>query len=275
MSAPTDPSLPTPLPTAGPGTTRPFATPRTVMALVLREMSTRYGRSPGGYVWAILEPLGSIIVLGLGFSLLLRSPSLGSSFILFYATGYLPFNLYQSLSLTISRAISFSKPLLFYPAVTWVDAVLARFILNSLTGILVTYLLLAGILAVADTRVVLDAQPMLVAIGQAMILGLGVGVLNCALIGLMPTWEMVWSIFTRPLFLASGIFYIYEDLPQMAQDILWYNPLMHVTGYMRMGFYPMYEPEYLAPAYAVGFGLICLTMGLILLGRYHRDILND
>ena len=30
-----------------------FATLRTITALILREMATTYGRSPGGYVWAI------------------------------------------------------------------------------------------------------------------------------------------------------------------------------------------------------------------------------
>ncbi|WP_260008654.1 hypothetical protein [Leisingera sp. M527] len=60
-------------------------------------MSTRYGRTPGGYLWAILEPMAAILFLAIGFSLVIRSPSLGS-FLLFYATGFLPFNLYQSIS---------------------------------------------------------------------------------------------------------------------------------------------------------------------------------
>lgn len=38
-----------------------------VAALVLREMSTRYARTPGGYLWAIPEPLGLIVILGLVF----------------------------------------------------------------------------------------------------------------------------------------------------------------------------------------------------------------
>ena len=41
---------------------------RAVAALVLREMSTRYGRTPGGYLWAILEPLGMIIMNRPGFT---------------------------------------------------------------------------------------------------------------------------------------------------------------------------------------------------------------
>lgn len=261
------------LPPAEAGNRR-FASSRTVAALILREMSTRYGRTPGGYLWGIVEPLAAIMILSLAFSLVMRTPSLGTSFILFYAAGYLPFDLYQTLSVTIARAIGFSRPLLKYPAVTWVDAVIARFLLNSLTGILITTLLMTGILMVIDARTVVDFPPIVTAIGLAMILGLGVGVLNCALAGLFPLWEMVWSIVTRPLFLASGIIFLYDIMPPLARDILWYNPLIHVVGRMRTGFYPTYTAPYINEIYVLSIALICLVLGLVLLGRYHRDILN-
>ena len=244
------------------------------MALILREMSTRYGRTPGGYAWGILEPLAAILVLSLGFSLIIRTPALGSSFLLFYATGYLPFDMYQNLSNMVARAISFSKPLLQYPAVTWVDAVLARFLLNSLTSILVSAILLTGILTVTETQTALSLPPIVTAMALAMILGLGVGVLNCVLIGLFPLWELTWSIITRPLFIASGIFFLYDTMPPLAQEILWYNPLVHITGLMRTGFYPTYTAAYVNEFYVLGISLVLLAMGLILMGRYHRDILN-
>lgn len=269
--------LPPPAPPAPPPAQsgpRRFATMRTVMALILREMSTRYGRTPGGYAWAILEPLGAIMVLTLGFSLIMRTPPLGTSFILFYASGYMPFSLYLNVSGAVGRAINFSKPLLQYPAVTWLDAVLARFLLNSLTGILVTILLLTGILAVIDSRTVLDLPPVVEAMAMGMLLGLGVGVLNCGIMGLFPLWTMIWSIATRPLFIASGIFFLYDTMPPLAQNILWYNPLMHITGLMRTGFYPTYTASYVNHIYVLGVSLALLAMGLILMGRYHRDILN-
>ena len=238
---------------------RRHATSRTVAALILREMSTRYGRTPGGYIWALIEPLGAIMILSLGFSLMLRSPSLGTSFILFYASGYLPFNLYQQVSQVVARAIPFSRPLLAYPSVTWVDAILARFILNTLTGLMVTDVLLFAILSFIDTRVVLDVPPMIEAMALAALLGLGIGTLNSLLGGLFPTWDVIWSIATRPLFLASGIFYTYEDLPSGVQAVLYYNPLVHISGIMRTGLYPMYNPQYVSPIYVISVSLITLA----------------
>ena len=266
-------ALAPPLPPAEGGNRR-FASTRTITALILREMSTRYGRTPGGYLWGIIEPLAAILVLSIAFSLVMRTPPLGTSFLLFYSTGYLPFSLYQVLSNTVSRAIFFSRPLLKYPAVTWVDALAARFLLNSLTGLLITALLLGGILAVIDSRTVLDLPKLVSGLGLAMIVGLGVGVLNCALIGLFPLWDVVWSIISRPLFIASGVLFLYDTMPPLARDILWYNPLIHVIGRMRTGIYPTYTAPYVNELYVLGVALVCLALGLILLGRYHRDILN-
>jgi capsular polysaccharide transport system permease protein len=254
---------------------RSFATPRTVIALILREMSTRYGKTPGGFVWAILEPLGVILILALAFGLMLRSPALGTSFILFYATGYLPFSLYQSVATYVSRSLMFSKPLLFYPSVTWVDAILARFILNTLTSLMVTYILLAGLLTLIDTRIVLEVGPIVEAMALSALLGLGIGTLNCALMGLVNVWSIVWPIMSRPLFLASGVIFLYEDMPRAVQNILYYNPLLHIIGILRTGIYPMYNADYANPAYVVGFGLITLTLGLLLLHRFHKDILSS
>jgi capsular polysaccharide transport system permease protein len=112
------------------------------------------------------------------------------------------------------------------------------------------------------------------AMALAMLLGLGVGVMNCALMGLFPLWEVIWSILTRPLFIASGIFFLYDTLPPLAQDVLWYNPLIHITGLMRTGFYATYTAAYVSHIYVLAVALGLLAMGLILMGRYHREILN-
>ena len=245
-----------------------------MVALILREMSTKYGRTPGGYFWAVAEPLAAILFLSLGFSLIVRSPSLGTSFLLFYATGYLPFGLYNTITNTTQGALRYSSSLLKYPAVTWVDAIVARFLLNGLTQVVVGALLLGGIMALVDAHARFIPGPVLEGTILALILGLGVGTLNCVLTGLFPLWSTIWSVLTRPLFIASGVLFLYEDLPPLGQQILWYNPLVHVTGLFRTGFYPTYTGAYISHVYVLCVALVLLALGLLLMGRYHRDVLN-
>ncbi|CUH82617.1 ABC transporter permease [Tropicibacter naphthalenivorans] len=264
--------IPPPLPMRAP-TARKWGHARTTLALILREMSARYGRSPGGYVWAVFEPLGMILFLALGFSLLLRTPPLGNNFLLFYATGYLAYGLFQKNARFVMHALNFSRNLLRYPAVTWIDAVMGRWILNSLTEFLVAFILFAGILAVLDTAVSLIFGPILLGFALASLLGGGIGLINCVVQGVFPVWGTIWGIVTRPLFLGSGVIWLYRDLPTGAQDILWWNPLLHITGLVRSGFYPTYEPHYVSVLYVLGWGMVTTALGLLLLRRYHLEIL--
>ncbi|MGH1458134.1 MAG: ABC transporter permease [Paracoccaceae bacterium] len=269
------PSGPPIRPAARPKRATRWASGRSVLALMLREMGSQYGRSPGGYLWAVLEPLGYVIVMSMAFSLLFRAPSLGTSFVLFYATGYLPFTQYQNVSQAVARALRYSRALMNYPVVGWIDAVLARFLLNALTSVAVAVLLMAIILFFVDTRGLLDFSPILMAFAVASVGGLGVGLVNCALMGLFPVWEQLWNIATRPLFLGSAILYTYEDLPSMVGDILWFNPLVHVAGLMRRGVYSTYDASYVSLIFIWGVALGLVVLGMLLMHRFSRKILND
>ena len=255
-------------------TKRSFASMRTISALVLREMSTRYGRTPGGYIWSLLEPIAAILFLSLGFSLVIRTPPLGTSFLLFYTTGFLPFNMYNNISNTTARAINYSKALLKFPAVTWLDAIFARLLLNSLTNVLIMVLLIGSVYFIVDARSTVDVPLAVMAVALSIFVGFAVGTVNCVLLGLFPLWELAWSIITRPLFIASGVLFLYRDLPEGAQQILWFNPIMQITGMMRAAFYSTYDASYASVSYILGVSLALLTLGLILMGRYHQDILN-
>jgi capsular polysaccharide transport system permease protein len=246
---------------------------RSVTALVLREMSSRYGRTPGGYLWAVLEPVGAIVVLAVVFSILVRSPPLGNSFILFFASGFLPYVLYANIQASVQSAIQFSKPLLMYPAVSWIDAILARFLLNFLTGLVVMVVVFFGVLQFTSASAILAFSPMVIACLLAAMTGFGIGCLNCVLTGLFPAYEQLWGIVTRPMFLIAGVLFTYEVVPEAAQNILWYTPWIHITGLFRMGVYPTYGPDYISIPLVLIWAMVPMALGLILLRRHYQDIL--
>lgn len=270
----------------GPGETAPaslalptlapprFLAVRSIVALMLREMASTYGNSPGGYVWAVLQPVGMLVLLSVAFSLLVRAPSLGTSFILFYATGFLPFDMYGEIAGKIGGALRYSRALLTYPRVSWIDTVLARLFLNFLTLLMVFCIVITIILLVDDTHTTIHMVPVIQGLILAALLGLGVGLCNCVLGGLFPVWTMIWAILSRPLFLASGIFFVYEDMPRFAQDILWWNPLIHVTGLVRRGFYTTYDGNYISMTYGFGVALVLLLLGLIFMRAHYKRVLE-
>jgi capsular polysaccharide transport system permease protein len=252
---------------------RRYATLRTIGALILREMSTRFGRKPGGYVWALLQPLGMILLLALAFSLLASHPALGTSFILFKATGLMAFNLFRVPSRMVGNALSYSRALLSYPGVTWIDAVLARFVLNTVVMVIVTYLILAGIIVFEDLSLILNWGMILGSVLLSAVLAFGIGVFNTFMSERFDVYDTVWNIATSPLMIVSGIIFLYDDMPTFAQEILWYNPFIHVVGMMRAGFYSVYHPEYVSVTYVLLCAMIPMVVGLILLRRHHRELL--
>jgi capsular polysaccharide transport system permease protein len=246
---------------------------RSVLALMLREMSTTYGRSPGGYIWAVIEPAAGIALLTVVFTAAFNNPPIGISFPMFYATGVLPFMMFADLQGKVARSLLFSKQLLSYPTVTFVDAILGRFLLNMTTALLVGYLLFTGIYVVLETRVTPNLPLIVLAYVMAACLGLGIGTLNAFLFTRFDACQHAWSILMRPMFIISGIFLPYEAVPQPYRDYLWYNPLVHVIGMMRKGFYGTYDGTYVSVTYVMLISLICLAMGLLLLRRHHQDLL--
>lgn len=253
---------------------RRFATGRAVAALILREMSVTYGRSPGGYIWAVLEPAAGIGLLVLVFSVAFEAPPMGSNFAMFYATGMIPFLAYSGLSAKLAQSLNYSRALLSYPSVTYVDAMIARFILNLMTELLVAYILFFGILTIWDTGTVVEIDRIAMGFLMMASLAIGVGTMNCFLVSLFPVWQVVWGIFNRPLFIISCIFFTFESIPEPYRSYLWYNPLVHVVGYVRTGFYSSYDASYVSMVYVFGLSLFLTAAGLVFLRRYHRDILN-
>lgn len=62
--------------------------------------------------------------------------------------------------------------------------------------------------------------------------------------------------------LVSCVFYSFEALPELAREILWFNPIIHVVGMLRHGIYLVYDPAHVSAGYVIVFSLILMTTGL-------------
>lgn len=253
---------------------RKYKSLRTIAALVLREMGATYGKSPGGYFWAVAEPVAAIAVLSIAFQLVFRSPSLGTNFPLFFATGFLPFTLANDIGIKASRTIQVSKQLLFYPPVTIFDAIVARILLSLVTNLTISIIVLVALHIIFDLHSLLQVDAIGLSLAMALSLGAGIGILNCYLMNAFALWEQVWGIVTRPLFLASGVIFLFDTLPDTVHDILWFNPFVHVIGVMRVGFYSTYDAAYASPVYVFAVSWCAIALGLLLLKRHARKLIH-
>lgn len=249
-----------------------FRTPRVLLALMIREMITRYGRSWGGYVWAVLEPAGIVTVLAFALGAFLAKPPLGDSFALFYATGYLVFYFFNQVAGQSGTAIAVNRELMQLPMVRPLDAVVARFVLTFLTLICVCLLIFGTLVVLNDVRV--DIVRALRALATVSVLGLGVGTVNAVVFTFVPVWRQIWAMLSAPLMIMSGTFFLFTSMPAWIQNILIWNPLIHVTGEMRAAFYPGYRDDYVSLIYAGGVGVTLVVIGMALVLRNHTALIE-
>jgi capsular polysaccharide transport system permease protein len=232
-------------------------------ALIVREMTTRYGNKFGGYMWAVLDPVLTIVILTTVFSAIARIPPLGRSFTLFFATGYAAFYIYRSTSEQVGAAVDANRALLNYPVVRPYDTILGR-ILLQLATLFVVNVLLFGVLYFFVPFEKINLGPIFLASLIAILLGAGVGTANIVWFHLSSTYQQIWGIVNRPAFIVSGVFFLPESIPHPFREVLMWNPLVHIIGLFRTGFYPTYRAGYVSLPYIVGLTVFSLVFGFVL-----------
>ncbi|WP_331376778.1 ABC transporter permease [Sinorhizobium chiapasense] len=248
---------------------------RVTAALIVREMSTRYGSKPGGYLWAIFDPVAHVAMMTVIFQAIARMPALGLSFPLFFASGYLPFTFYQRMSSFMAGTMKANKTLLSYPVVSPFDAIISRFILQFMTDALVAAMILLMIIEFGGVAMPMYIAGMVQAAGVAAVLGLGIGTINIVMFARFPLYEQIFGIINRPLFMVSGVFFLPETLPNPFRDFILYNPLVHIIMWFRSGIYSEYRADGLDKGYVIEFALVCFALGLMLLTVSTREIRED
>ncbi|MFQ6240248.1 ABC transporter permease [Sinorhizobium meliloti] len=248
---------------------------RVVSAMIVREMSTRFGSKPGGYIWALLEPVGYIAMMTVIFGAIAHTPALGTNFILFFATGYLGYQLYQAKVAYLGGAIRANKSLLSYPNVAPIDAITARYILQTLTTILVSFVVFSAIFFTLHHSPELNWPLLLGAEFYASLLAVGVGLFNCVMFVRFSIYEQIYGIVTRPMFLLCGVFFLPDEMPHPYRDILLTNPVCHVIMLFRTGFYPEYRAIGLDLPYLTTFSALVFFGGMIVFTLSRKTLRNE
>ena len=237
---------------------------RVTFSLMVREASTRYGSKPGGYLWALIDPVAHIVLLTLVFGAIARVPALGGSFSLFFATGYLPFMFFQTMQSYVSGAIKANRALLSYPIVSPFDTVVSRYMVQLLTSFLVMFCIFEVVIIEDGLSLSVDYAMLISSCMIGAMLGLGFGLSNIFLYARFPVYEQVFSLATRPLSLVSGLFFLPDSMAPPYRGYILYNPIAHIIMMFRQAVYPEYRAPGLDIEYLIHFTAIILIAGLIL-----------
>jgi capsular polysaccharide transport system permease protein len=247
---------------------------RVLLALMLREARTRYGRTRAGYLWAILEPVVHISALSLIYTFKLAAVPLGNSVILFLATGLATFLGFRRVMMRTEGGYGSNEALLSFPIVHVMDAFLGRALLELATWvavsfILFTVLILSGIAPVPNSVLLL-----IEAVIALFAIGFGVGLFLGIVSEFMPSLQAIWNVPFRLLYLTSGIFFLPDRMPPAMRDILAWNPILHGIALFREGYYRGYESHILDVGYLYTWAVASVLCGLLLEKLTRKQLRN-
>ena len=223
---------------------------RTVSALVVREALAKYGHESLGFFWVMIEPLifaGAVMVMW-HFAHHGNVDQIG--IVPFILTGYCGITLWRHLSNGAVQALRRRSSLVFHSNVKFFDILLSLSILETLgifTGFTVAYvpLMAFGVMApINDPLLLIGGWLFLgwISFSASLILA-ALSELNDTLEKFVPAAMYVTIPFT-------GVFSMVEWLPERAQEVMLWSPLVHATEMFRAGAFP---PDVVTPVYSASF----------------------
>jgi capsular polysaccharide transport system permease protein len=233
---------------------------RVITALVVREALSRYGHENLGFFWVLAEPLlfsGAVMVLW-HFNKHGHMEDVG--LVLFVLSGYCCVTLWRHVVAKSVRGVSGRSGLLYHVHIKPLDLLLAFCILETIgifAAFMVAYTPLWAFEVVHPIR-----DPLLV-VGGFLFLGWFAAAVAMIFAALSEKFEIMEKFIPATMYVTlplTGVFTLVEWLPQKAQQVMLYSPMVNAVEMFRGGFFPEEIVTKFSASYLFG---VCVTLSAI------------
>lgn len=237
---------------------------RVIKALMLRELTTRFGRENIGFLWIMVEPLLFAVLVGVMWRAMKGPVEHGVDIVTFVVSGYIPLVLFRS---SVSRAVnSFTanSSLMYHRQIKILDLILVRFIIE-LVGHMMAYAFIALALgAFGLFPLPYDVGFLMLGWAYYALFTFAITLVIAPLSEMSEVLEKIMPVSTYLMVPFSGAFFLAGALsPAVASVVLW-SPPVHGMEMMRYGIFgPSINPKF-DYLYPLSFSLPCLALGLLL-----------
>ena len=245
---------------------------RVVHALMIRELTTRFGRENIGFLWIMAEPLLFAGLVGLIWRLTKGSEEHGISVVAFIVTGYIPITLFRH---GVSRCVAVftaNGSLLYHRQIKILDFILVRFAIELLGGMM-AYFFIASIL------IFFNEFPVPVNIGLFLegwflyaFFCLSLCLIIAPLSEMSEVLEKFVPVTTYIMIPFSGLFTLASWLTPQLRGYLLLSPFANAMEMMRKGIWGDSITAYYDVWNPIWCSIVAAMIGLALCRRVRRNL---
>ena len=236
-----------------------------IYALLLRELSSRFGKSRGGFLWVLVEPLALLLVPMMIMTYIRNRFLPGVEYPVFLVYGFMPFLMFKAICLQILASVNAAGGILSYRQVLLMDVFVAKALSYMVLQAVVFAIVLSGLVLFGYD--VLPPNPVEFAgvLVLTVSLAFGLGLVLSAVASLIPDTRSVITVMFMPLYLISGVLFPVTRFPDEIVRWLAINPVLHLVELSRVTAVAGYTPmKYLSVEYPVALALVSMAIGLML-----------
>lgn len=231
-------------------------------ALLMRELKTRFGTYRLGYAWALLDPM----LMLAGFCLLFGLRGRGSfghvEAPVFILSGYLPFLLFKKVTKQVQSAVGANLGLFYYRQVTPFATMSARYLMEGVVFLLVSFLMVLILLWFGFKAMPADPLHVLLYTLELSWFAFGLGILLCVVSKYSAEVGKIVSLLMLPLMFISGVLIPLSVIPQHLHPWLLWNPILHAIELIRTGWIAGFTSPSVSHGYLAGATLVVLTLAM-------------
>jgi len=248
---------------------------RVISALLVRELTTRFGRENIGFLWLMLEPLLFAGLVALMWRIGRGSEEHGVSIVLFVISGYIPLTLFRH---GIGRSISIfvaNGSLMYHRQIKLLDFVLVRFIIEVI-GCMLAFTFIATALYFAGvTDPPASMGHLLAGWFLYCLFTLSLCLLIAPLSEMSEVLEKILPVATYLIIPFSGTFNMVSWLAPSVRDFMLWSPPVNAMELIRYGLFGERVTPHFDVSVPLTFSMVCSLIGLILCRRVRRTLVVE
>lgn len=245
---------------------------RIIVALMLREMTTRFGREGLGFAWLIAEPLAFCVGVLILWTATKPEYEHGIRLAPFVMTGYMAVILMRHQVSYSMGAIQGNVGLLHHRQIVPIHLLITRNLLEfgGATAAFVT----VYVALIALGQVSLPHDYLILYAGWALLgwIGMGFALLLAGLSMRFDVVERIVPLLTYILIPLSGAFFMVDWLPASYRETFLLMPFAHPIEMIRAGVFGEFVKTHYHPAYALTAGTGLNIAGLLLISSARQLI---